>query len=95
MYIKEVEKTQTYHRTSRLGNQHTYKRTRRCVVLRCDNCGETFERNRGDMDPKRLNNNYFHVCNNCDSKRFAQKKGTERKTVWDWNASSEIDISKI
>lgn len=47
------------------------------------------------MDPKRLNNNYFHVCENCDAKRFAQKKGVERKQVWNLHASSNIPISKL
>jgi hypothetical protein len=47
------------------------------------------------MDPKRLSNNYFHVCENCDAKRFAQKKGVDKKKVWSMSASSGISISKI
>jgi hypothetical protein len=47
------------------------------------------------MDPKRLSNNYFHVCSNCDAKVFAQKKGVERKRVWNLYASSDIPISKL
>ena len=50
---------------------------------------------RGKMDYKRLNNNYFHVCAECDSKRFAQKKGVERKQVWNMSASSDIPIGKL
>jgi hypothetical protein len=47
------------------------------------------------MDPKRLSNNYFHVCKNCDSKVFAQRKGIEKKKMWDLPASSNIPISKL
>ena len=47
------------------------------------------------MDYKRLNNNFFHVCKKCDSKRFAQKKGVERKQVWNMSASSDIPIGKL
>jgi hypothetical protein len=54
-----------------------------------------FKRDKGAMSPKRLSNNYFHVCTNCDSKRFAQRKGVERKHVWDMPASSLKDISQL
>ena len=74
---------------------HNYYRDKRIVILRCDNCDTEFKRERGKMDPKRLNNNYFHVCNNCDSKKFAQKKGVERKQVWNLPASSDLPISKL
>ena len=47
------------------------------------------------MSPKRLNNKFFHVCDTCDPKRFAQKKGAERRTIWDRPASSTDDIGKI
>ena len=65
------------------------------VLFRCDNCNEEFTRERGSMDPKRLNNNYFHVCENCDSKRFAQARGVKAKQVWKMKASSDIPISKL
>ena len=47
------------------------------------------------MDPKRLSNNYFHVCDNCNAKVFAQKKGVERKQMWNLSASSDIPIGKL
>ena len=74
---------------------HTYYRNSTICVFRCDNCDTEFERPRGSIDPKRLSNNYFHVCENCDSKRFAQKKGVERKKVWNMNASSDTPIGKL
>lgn len=95
MFIEEfIEKTQHY-RTSKLGKKHSYYRHKTLVKFRCDNCNNEFVRERGKMDPKRLNNNYFHVCANCDSKKFAQKRGIERRKIWDMSASSNIPISKL
>jgi hypothetical protein len=95
MYLAEETITIGYSRTSKLGVEHTYDRTKRICVFRCDNCGEIFRRERAKMSPKRLNNNYFHCCVNCNAKTFAQKKGSERRTIWDRPASSLDDISKL
>ena len=95
MYLQEEIITETYLRVSKLGKEHSYKRTRRVIVFRCDNCREVFRRDRETMSPKRLSNNYFHCCSNCDPKRFAQKKGAERRTIWDKPASSLDDISRL
>jgi uncharacterized C2H2 Zn-finger protein len=84
-----------FSRQSKLGNVHEYKRVKTIAILRCDNCGEVFERAKEQMSPNRLSNNYFHVCNKCDQKRFAQRKGVERRTIWDRPASSNDDISKL
>ena len=82
-------------RTSKTGKEHAYKREQTHCVFRCDNCDAEFERTRGSMDPKRLSNNYFHVCKNCDSKVFAQKKGVEQKQKWNMTASSSAPIGKL
>ena len=95
MFIKEYTLKKRHERISKHGKIHSYYRDLTMVVLRCDNCDAEFERSRGSMDPKRLNNNYFHVCSNCDAKKFAQKKGIERKQVWNLSASSDLDISKL
>jgi hypothetical protein len=95
MFIKIIYENNTYVRPSKTGKVHEYVKTRAIVVLRCDSCNELFTRNRGSMDPKRLNNNYFHVCGRCDSKRFAQKKRIEKNRIWDMKASSLEDISKL
>ena len=95
MYIKEFLIDTWHMRRSKLGKQHTYNRKKTMVVLRCDACDTEFTRERGKMDPKRLNNNYFHVCENCDAKSFAQKTGITRKKIWDMPASSNLDISKL
>jgi len=95
MFLGEFTKKIRYVRRSKLGYEHEYFREKTFVQLRCDNCDDHFLRPRGNMDPKRLNNNYFHVCENCDAKKFAQKKGVERKQVWNLNASSDIPIGKL
>ena len=89
-----IEKTQ-HTRRSKLGVEHSYDRERTYALFRCDSCDVDFSREKGSMDPKRLSNNYFHVCSNCDVKRFAQKRGVQKKQVWDLPASSGLDISKL
>ena len=95
MFIREFQKETRHTRKSKTGKEHAYKRDITYCVFRCDNCDTEFTRTRGSMDPKRLNNNYFHVCKNCDSKRFAQKMGITKKQIWDMPASSNLDISKL
>jgi len=95
MFIRQYTLKKMYERLSKLGKLHKYYRDVTMVVMRCDNCDTEFERSRGSMDPKRISNNYFHVCSNCDAKRFAQKRGVDRKRVWDLPASSNIPISKL
>ena len=95
MFIREYTLKKTYERCSKLGKKHRYYRNVTMVVMRCDNCNTEFERARGNMDPKRISNNYFHVCENCDAKVFAQKMGVTRKQIWDMPASSNLDISKL
>lgn len=95
MFIKEfIEKT-LHERTSKLGKVHSYYRYKTLVQLRCDSCNVEFIRDKGSMDPKRLSNNYFHVCSKCDAKKFAQRRGVERKKIWDLRASLDIPISKL
>jgi hypothetical protein len=95
MYLREELQTVSYTRTSKLGKEHTYFRKKTLVIFRCDSCREIFSRDRANMSPKRLSNNYFHCCSNCDSKKFAQSKGAERRTIWDKPASSLDDISRL
>lgn len=95
MFIKTSTVETKHVRTSKLGTKHSYKRTKTIVHFRCDSCDQMFTRVKGSVDPKRLSNNYFHVCSNCDAKRFAQQKQVERKKVWNLYASSDLPISKI
>jgi hypothetical protein len=95
MYIGEEKEENLYIRKSKLGQDHEYTRTVSLAIFVCDSCGEIFKRPRGAMDPKRLSDNYFHCCSGCDSKRFAQKKGVERRLIWDMPASSTLPISRF
>jgi len=95
MFIREFQKETRHVRKSKAGKEHVYTREKTIVVLRCDSCNVEFNRARGSMDPKRLSNNYFHVCSNCNAKTFAQKKGVERKQMWNLLASSDVPISKL
>jgi predicted RNA-binding Zn-ribbon protein involved in translation (DUF1610 family) len=94
MYIGKNLKVMEYQRPSKLGVVHTYTRIKTIVQFICDNCGNQFERDLKKVQSKRLNNHYFHCCNQCDSKRFAQRKGVERKTIWDMPASVELPVGK-
>lgn len=94
--ILEIKKIlSTFVRPSKLGKAHEYKKYKTVLVIRCDNCKEVFEREISKMEPKRRTNSYFHVCNKCDAKRFAQKKGLQRKYIWDLPVSSLNDISDL
>jgi DNA-directed RNA polymerase subunit RPC12/RpoP len=95
MFIKEFTVKTKHVRKSKSGIEHEYFRQCTYALFRCDNCGSEFQRARGSMDPKRLSNNYFHVCKECDNKKFAQKRGASKRTVWKLKASSDIPISKL
>lgn len=95
MILEEYIVKTKHVRKSKNGKQHEYYRNKSIILLKCDNCDQNFERPRGSMDPKRLSNNYFHVCDNCDAKRFAQRRGVDRRKVWTLNASSDLPIGKL
>ena len=95
MYLKSEYITNNYIRKSKNGICHSYFRKSCIVTFKCDECNAIFTRKRGDMDPNRLNNNVYHVCNKCDAKRFAQKKGIENKKVWDLPASSMKTLDQL
>ncbi len=83
-----------YRRLSKNGNEHSYQRRKTLALFRCDNCDSDFKRELKKIDRKRLNNNYFHCCPNCDAKRFAQRKGVEQKKIWDLPASTTLPVGK-
>jgi ribosomal protein L37AE/L43A len=95
MYLG-IELRQNYYvRTSACGMTHTYSRKKRVVIFRCDSCQSTFNRDKGSMDPKRLNDNYYHVCSECDVKKFAQSKGVESRKIWSIPASSLKTLDQL
>jgi hypothetical protein len=87
--------TTEHTRESKLGKTHTYIRKKTVIVFRCDSCQAVFKRARGTMSPKRLNNNYYHVCSNCDVKKFAQEKGVESRKIWDMPVSSLKTLGQL
>lgn len=94
MFLKTDILIYEYTRRSKLGRMHTYLRKRTVAFFRCDNCEKIFQRTLKNMHRKRLNNNYFHCCSNCDAKKFAQRKGVERKKIWDMPADSDWPVGK-
>ena len=64
-------------------------------IFKCDNCSEEFTRDKGRIDPKRLCDDYSHVCPKCDPKRFAQKRGVEQRKRLNLRVDSMIDITKL
>jgi rubredoxin len=95
MYLETRKEISRYTRTSKLGLEHTYCRAKSVAVFRCDNCDNIFQRDLGKMDYRRISNRFFHVCPNCDAKKFAQRKGVERRKIWDMPVDSDLDISRI
>jgi protein-arginine kinase activator protein McsA len=94
MFLKTKRQRNTYSRTSKLGSEHSYERVKTIALFRCDNCDSEFERDLRKIDRKRLSNNFFHVCSQCDAKRFAQRKGVEQKKIWDLPASTTLPVGK-
>lgn len=95
MVINIEYTTAQYIRTSKLGNKHVYFRKKTIITLRCDKCGLIFKRDKGSIAPDRLTNRYYHVCSNCDVKRFAQEKGVESRKIWDMPVSSLKKLGEL
>ena len=95
MFVKKIKKRTTYTRRSKSGILHEYYRDKTVALFICDDCGNEFSRDLKHMDSKRLNDQYFHVCSDCDAKKFAQRKGVERKKIWDMPASSTLPVNKF
>lgn len=87
--------TTTYTRNSKLGIEHSYTRKKTIVILRCDNCGIIFNREKGSIAPSRLSNQVYHVCSNCNAKQFAQAKGVERRKIWEMPVSSLKTLDQL
>ena len=95
MFIKIETQENQYTRLSKGGIEHSYTRKKTSAVFICDNCDTGFTRDLKHVDRKRLSNNYFHCCSNCDAKRFAQRKGVEQKKIWDLPASTTLPVGKF
>jgi hypothetical protein len=94
MYLRSFKELMSYLRPSKNGKTHEYKRHRTMLLFRCDNCDAEFTRLRSKMSPKRISNNYFHICELCDAKRFAQRKGVEKRKIWDMPAGTDLPVGR-
>jgi len=95
MFIETIKVKTEHTRNSKTGVAHTYIRNKTVALFKCDSCTIEFTRELGHIDHRRLNNDYSHVCPNCNQKKFAQSKGVERRRFWNLPADSDLDISKI
>ena len=95
MYIGTEFRKTAHYRTSKYGKTHAYLRRKTVIIFQCDCCGNVFNRDKGNIDPRRLNNNVYHVCGDCDAKKFAQSKGVEARKVWDMPVSSLKTIDQL
>ena len=95
MFLTQTQIIAEHTRQSKNGQIHTYSRTKTILEFRCDNCRTEFTRDKGSMDPKRVNNNVYHVCSECDAKKFAQSKGIESKHIWDMPVSSLKTLGQL
>ena len=84
-----------YTRTSKNKKTHKYYRNQSVALLQCDACNKQFERRVSQMDPRRLNSKYVHVCPECNPKKFAQKKGVEGRRFWNTTVDLDLDIDSI
>ena len=48
-----------------------------------------------EVDPKRLDDFYVHVCPKCDPKRFAQRKGVEQRRKLNLPVDADITIDEL
>ena len=94
MFISIETQQNQYTRRSKCGLDHKFTRSKIVALFKCDNCDESFNRDLKHVDRKRLSNNYFHCCSNCDAKRFAQRRGVDKKKIWDMPASLDWPVGK-
>ncbi len=95
MFMGIEKYKQQYSRASKNGRDHTYTRISTQVKLRCDCCQAEFSRPLGKMNKKRLNNEYYHVCSQCDYKKFAQSKGATKRKIWNISVDSDLNIGDV
>ena len=88
MFIETLKTMRLYKRESKLGLMHTFHRKNVIYVFKCDSCKDIFMRPKSKIDPQRASNDYKHVCNTCDSKKFAQQVGVKMRRVYQLDASS-------
>lgn len=81
MYIKDKKITQEFTRKTPRNKEKltTQIKTRTVHVFCCDVCGKEFERPKGNVDKKRLSNDYTHTCSRSCSGKFTKNVVVERQ----------------
>ena len=95
MFLEKLVRKHPTERTSKLGIKHICMRNKTYYKFSCDSCGLEFEREKGSIALKRISNDYKHVCNECDPKRFAQKQGVRQRKILNMDVSSDTPIDKL
>lgn len=95
MLVKIFQVSVEFLRPSKNGVPHKYYRNRSMALLKCDCCGNTFERRASEMDYRRLTTKHLHVCSLCNPKKFAQKKAVESRNFWNTTVDLDIDVDSI
>jgi len=87
MIIDSAQVVTRYRRT-RNGVQEQCRTTRTVYKIRCDVCEREFTRTSKELNRR----SSAHCCENCDSKRFAQKQSATLRQYNKWDASSSKPI---
>lgn len=95
MFLETLKTIRLYERQSKLGTYHTFKRKNTIYVFQCDSCGTTFLRPRAKVDPQRASNDFKHVCNHCDTKKYAQTVSVKMRKIYSLDASSSTSIGTL
>lgn len=94
MYLGHSKKSNC-HKRIRNGKEESVTTQQKVYILRCDSCGNVFERSSKEMKPTRASNEYTHVCKDCNCKSFAQHVSSQTRRVNGYDASSSISISDL
>ena len=91
--LKHYMYTKNYTRKTKKKFKHFFNKKQSDKIFM--DCKEEFKRDKGKVDPKRLDNAYYHVCPSCDPKRFAQKKGVERRKTLDSTIDTLVTLDTL
>lgn len=65
MYLKSTTVTRMFLTRSRKGKEFYRPRKKVVHTFRCDQCGIEFDRDKHQISPKRVNNDFKHFCADC------------------------------
>ncbi len=77
MFINQRQEVRLYPYTTSRGHPAVRRRSKTVFRFRCNSCECDFERDKGDISSKRLNNDVSHYCSNCFDYGTIAKKGQQ------------------